>query len=104
MKLKNYIILIAIFLMPTLSQADQLLKTFTVKRVFSEGSHTGGFYPNESLPECKWGLMYVDLSKESGKAIFSLLLSAKAASQSIVRIDYAVSSSGTCMVSGLHTQ
>lgn len=100
--LKKMVLSLVLFLGASFSQADQLLKTFTVKRLFSEGDSIAGFYPNESLPECKWGLMYIDLSKESGKAIFSMLLAAKATGQEIVRIDYAISSEETCLISGLH--
>jgi len=82
----------------------QLSRELTVKRIFSEGSHIAGFYSNEDLPECKWGIMYMDLSKESGKAIFALILSAKAANQKIVRIDYRVSDNETCLINGLHVQ
>lgn len=102
MFIKKLVLSLVLFSSATFSQADQLLKTFTVKQVFSEGTSTAGFYPNESLPECKWGLMYVDLSKDSGKAAFSMLLAAKAAGQEIVRIDYTVSATETCLISGLH--
>ena len=102
MFIKKLAVSLVLLLGGTLTQADQLQRAFTVKQVFSEGASTAGFYPNEALPECKWGLMYVDLNKESGKATFSMLLAAKAASQTIVRIDYAVRADDTCMLSGLH--
>ena len=101
---KKIFIISLLLCLSSFTLADQLYGPYTVKRIFSEGTHTGGFYPNEALPECKWSLMYIDLSKESGKAIFSMLLAAKAANQKIVRIDYSVSAGETCMVSGLHVQ
>ena len=100
--MKN-IILAILFLASSGSHADQLLETFHVSRTFAEGDSTGGFYTQEDLSECKWGLMYIDLSKESGKANFALVLTAKTANQPIVRIDYTVSSSGTCSATGIHT-
>ena len=102
MLFKKTILLVAILLSSALSVADQVQRTFTVKQIFSEGEHGAGFYPNEALPECKWALMYIDLSKESGKAIFSMLLAAKASGQKIVRIDYSVATDDTCKVTGLH--
>jgi len=84
--------------------AETLDRFIHVNRMFSEGISTAGFYPVENLPECKWGLMYIDLATESGRAIFSLALTAKIASHSVVRVDYTVDTSGKCRVTGFHTQ
>lgn len=84
--------------------ADQLLKSFTVKQIFSEGVSAAGFYTNEPLPECRYGIMYMNLANESGKAMFALVLSAKAAGQTVNRIDYTVSATGLCMATGLHVK
>jgi len=76
----------------------------TVKRVFSEGSTGAGFYTVEGLPECKYSIMYLNLSTESGKAMFSQLLTAKSAGFKVVRIDYSVLASGQCVAGGLHIE
>jgi hypothetical protein len=84
--------------------AAQIMTSKTVTRIFSEGENGGGFYTAEGLPECKWGIMYINLSTNAGKAMMSQLLTAKSAGFKVVRIDYAVSSSGSCSASGLHIQ
>ena len=48
--------------------------------------------------------MYLDLSKESGKAMLSMVLTAKTAKQKVVRIDYDVGSNGICKARGLHIE
>ena len=75
-----------------------------IDKVFAEGATTAGFYTKESLPECLWGIMYISLANESGKAIFSIVLSAKAAGQTVVRIDYTKDAAGKCLAGGLHVQ
>ncbi|WP_143247566.1 hypothetical protein [Agaribacterium haliotis] len=102
--MKKLLLAVGLFVYCGAATADSLGRVVHIKRIFSEGSTTAGFYIKESLPECLWGLMYIDLSKESGKAIFSLVLTAKTADQSIVRIDYKKDESGKCLVSALHTE
>ena len=92
-------LIISGFASATTSTLDRAL---SVHKVFAEGNYNGGFYPTEPLPECKWNLMYVDLSTEGGRGMFSLLISAKAADQKLSRIDYEVRDSGTCLIKGLH--
>lgn len=84
--------------------ANQISTNKTVTRIFSEGENRAGFYTAEGLSECKWGIMYINLSNYAGRAMMSQLLTAKSAGFKVVRIDYAVSSSGTCSASGLHIQ
>lgn len=84
--------------------ANQISTNKTVTRIFSEGENRAGFYTAEGLAECKWGIMYINLSHYAGRAMMSQLLTAKSAGFKVVRIDYAVSSSGTCSASGLHIQ
>ena len=86
------------------SLANQITTPKIVKRIFSEGSTTAGFYTVEGISECKWGIMYLNLSTESGKGMFSQVLAAKSAGFKVVRIDYTVSTSGTCQASGLHIE
>ena len=94
-----------ILLASSFIQADTLDRAIHVDRIFSEGNaQTAGFYPKESLPECKWGLMYIDLNSESGKAIFSLALMAKTTGLSVVRLNYLKDSSDKCHVTGFHVQ
>ncbi|GAB2504009.1 hypothetical protein [Microbulbifer agarilyticus] len=83
---------------------QQLLQKLTVKRVFSENGDVAGFVPAESLAACKYGLMYIDLSNESGRAIFSMVLSAKSTDQKVVRIDYNVTAEEACVATGLHIE
>lgn len=84
--------------------ADSLSEPRTVKRVFSEGIASAGFMSTEGFSQCLYGIMYLDLGKDSGKAQFSMLLSAKASGQKIVRIDYSVDGIGKCNLSGLHIE
>lgn len=102
MKSSIKLLFVAFALFASSVSADTLNRVLTVDRVFSEGTNTAGFYPEEPLTECQYQLFYIDLSKESGRAIFSMVLSAKATGDKIIRVDYTVSSSGTCTVSGLH--
>ena len=74
-----------------------------ISRTFAESTSTAGFYTKEPLPECLWGLMYINLASDSGKAIFTMALTAKTANQPVVRIDYVKESNGTCSVRGFHT-
>lgn len=67
----------------------------TVRVIFAQGQTIAGFTTNveeEYLDrpekfisdECDAGVVYIDLGKESGKAQFSMVISAKAANQSII--------------------
>lgn len=98
------LIFISLLVIASCTQAEQLFRPFTVKQVFAEGVTGAGFYPNEALSECQYGLMYISLANDGGKAIFSLVIAAKAAGQTIARIDYTVSASGACTASGLHVR
>lgn len=93
-----------LILISSMSFAEQITTPKTVKRIFTEGATGAGFFAVEGISECKWGIMYLDLSKESGKGMLSQLLTAKSAGFKVVRIDYAVSSSNTCLASGLHIE
>ena len=73
-----------------------------VKQIFSESDSRGGFYLKEGLKDCMWDLLYIDLSKEAGRAQFSLLKEAKIHNWTLVRIDYEKNSNGTCNLTGLH--
>jgi hypothetical protein len=100
---KSLFILVLITLSHS-SLADKLSGPYTVSRIFAEGASRAGFYPAEGLAECTYGLFYIDLTTESGKAILSLVLTAKSTGQKVVRVDYDTSESETCTVSGLHIQ
>ncbi|CCN35975.1 conserved hypothetical protein [Vibrio nigripulchritudo SFn27] len=102
--LKKLIIASVLMSVSSALLAAQISTPKTVKRVFSEGATSAGFYTVEGIPECKWGIMYLNLSTEAGKGMFSQVLTAKSAGFKVVRIDYAVSSSGTCQASGLHIE
>ncbi|MBD1557666.1 hypothetical protein HC752_12055 [Vibrio sp. S9_S30] len=102
MKAKT-LLAVALATLSVFVQAEQILGSKTVLRTFSEGSAKAGFYTTEGLQECKWGIMYIDLSTEAGKAIFSQVLTAKTAGFKIVRIDYSKSGE-LCTARGLHIQ
>jgi hypothetical protein len=85
------------------AQADFLTRSFHVKRVFAQGTALAGFYTVESLPECQWGIFYIDLSNDAGRALFSMALTAKASNWEIKRVDYTVdATSATCLASNIH--
>ena len=101
---KKLVIITVVMLMSSFAFSAQISTPKTVKRIFSEGSTSAGFYATEGITECKWGIMFLNLSTEAGKAMFSQVLTAKSANFKVVRIDYTVSSSGTCLASGLHIE
>ena len=102
--MKSIVIFLLLF-SSVIASAATLNETRTVKRIFSEGTKTGGFYTVEGLPQCLYQIMYINLETDAGKAQFSMLLSAKAANQKIVRIDYSVhSTNGQCNLSGIHVE
>lgn len=85
--------------------SETLNETRTIKRIFAEGTASGGFYTNEGLPQCLYHIMYLKLDTDTGKAQFSMLLAAKASGQKIVRIDYTVNpSNGKCNLTGFHVE
>jgi len=100
----KYVLSIFLSVCVSASYADTLTDVKTVKRVFSEGASTAGFFSAEGIPQCLYGIMYIDLSKDSGKAQFSMLLSAKAANQKVVRMDYTLGVNGQCNMTGLHVE
>ena len=102
--LKKIIITSVLISISSVSLAAQISTSKTVKRIFTERSTAAGFYAVEGISECKWGIMYLDLSTEAGKGMLSQVLTAKSAGFKVVRIDYTVSSSGTCLASGLHIE
>lgn len=77
-------------------------QAFTITQTFSEATTTAGFYTAEVLTGCKWNLMYLDLSTESGKAMFSQVLAAKSAGFKVVRIYYKKDDNEKCTATGLH--
>lgn len=101
---KTILLILMVFFFSSSSIADQLLNTYHVKRIFAESSTIAGFYAAEGLTECKWGIMYIDLSKEAGKAQFSIVLTAKTVNQTITRMDYTVNTDGACSLTGIHLE
>ncbi|QUJ67370.1 hypothetical protein KDD30_15230 [Photobacterium sp. GJ3] len=85
------------------NQSDlEINQSFTITTVFSEGTTTAGFYTAEGIKDCQWGIMYLELSTESGKAMFSQVLAAKSAGFKVIRIDYKKNENATCTATGLH--
>jgi hypothetical protein len=101
--MKKYLFLI-LFSISSASMADQLVNTYHIKRIFAEGASTAGFYTTEGLPECKWGIMYISLGNEVGKAQLSIALTAKTANQTIKRLDFTVDAAGVCRLTGMHME
>jgi hypothetical protein len=101
---KKLVVTAVLMSISSVAFSAQISAPKTVKRIFSEGSTGAGFYATEGITECRWGIMYLNLSTEAGKAMFSQLLTAKSAGFKVVRIDYTVSSSGTCLASGIHIE
>ncbi|MDO6580644.1 hypothetical protein Q4491_04730 [Photobacterium sp. 2_MG-2023] len=99
----SFIVMIALPFSVFAEQGDpEFNQPFTITQVFSEGTTTAGFYTAEALTGCKWNIMYLDLSTESGKAMFSQVLAAKSAGFKVVRVYYKKNDSETCMATGLH--
>lgn len=47
---------------------------------------------------CNWGALYLDITTDKGKAILSVLLTARAAGIQLSRVDYAMDGSGLCTI------
>ena len=101
--MKEILFGLILILSSAVAAADEFLETRTVLRILSENQTTAGFYTKEGLTQCKWGIMFIDLSSEAGRAQFSMILTAKVAGQKIIRMNYIISSE-KCRLTGLHTQ
>jgi len=99
---KKIILFVVVMLYSFGVYSESLGRTIHINRVFSEGTSKAGFYARNNISECKWGIMYIDLSNEAGKAIFSLALMAKTTDTPVVRVDYQVNESGLCKVNAIH--
>jgi len=84
--------------------AAQLLGAYKVKSVFAEGTDTAGLFLVEDLPQCLYGLMYIDLSSNAGRAKLALLTSAKMGGWKITRIDFTQAANGKCTLDGVHVE
>jgi|GEM_PF-1153066 len=85
------------------AHADSLTRSFHVKRIFAQGTALAGFYTVEPLPECQWGIFYIDLENDTGRALYSAALTAKASNWKISHVTYTVSpTTGTCLTSSIH--
>jgi hypothetical protein len=47
---------------------------------------------------CNWGALYLDITTDKGKAILSVLLTARAAGIQLSRVDYTMDGSGLCTI------
>lgn len=101
--MNKLLIALTIFFSTTLF-AEQLSEVRTPNIIFAEGGNVAGFNTKEGLSQCLYQVMYIDLSNEAGKAQLSMVLSAKAAGQKIVRITYYIDTKGMCRVKGLQIQ
>lgn len=91
-------------LLSGMANAEQLLETRHVKRVFAESSNQGGFYTTEGLSMCPYSIMFINLATEDGRANYATVLTAKSLNWSIVRMDYIIQPSGICSLTGLHVE
>lgn len=101
-RLKLMVGVLVLLLPVNASRADQILGTYHVKTLFSEPG-TAGVYFEEPLPQCQFGLMYVDLGTTEGKARLALLTSARMGGWPVVRLDYSRDAVTTkCVLFGVH--
>ena len=56
----------------TQANAANMYGPYQVKSLFAESANTAGFFVVEGLPQCLYGLMYIDLSSAAGKGQFAL--------------------------------
>ena len=97
------VLLIALCLIAPVAISATLQESHTVSQILAEHGNKAGFYTEEGLPQCLWGVMFIDLSNKAGKAHLSLALSAKMGGLKVVRMDYTVSSE-KCFLTGMHIQ
>ena len=95
--------LFSIFMFTSTVLAEQALNLH-VGQIFAESASTAGFYPAEGLKDCKWDIIYIDLSKEAGQAQFKLLISSKKEKWTLMRVDYKKQEDGTCVLTSLHAK
>lgn len=102
----KHTILAASLLFAPPALAEMVLINIPVRQVFSENNTVGGFTLADAnlASQCLFGLMYLRLDTDAGKAQFSSLLAAKAAGWRIRRIDYSKQANGSCWVTGLHVE
>lgn len=94
--------LIVTFAAPALAEQKSSLH---VRRIFTESAATAGFLPIEDISaDCLWGLMYIDLSTQAGRAQLALVMQAKVQNLVLARVDYSKNPNGTCSVYGIHVE
>ncbi|TVZ40603.1 hypothetical protein P886_5037 [Alteromonadaceae bacterium 2753L.S.0a.02] len=101
-KFKIIILILSLLYGLPCAASTGLGRTVHIDKVFAEGESLAGFYTKESLPECLWGLMYINLATDSGKALFTLVLSAQARGALVSRIDYDKDDNDKCLARGIH--
>ena len=85
------------------ASADSMTGRYQVQALFSE-SGTAGVYLKEGLPQCLFGVMYINLGSPEGKAILALLMSAKVSGMVVTRLDYTRDANTKCNLSGAHVE
>lgn len=86
------------------ANADQLLGQYKVRSVFAETNDNAGVYFTVDLTQCLYGLMYIDLTSNGGKARLALLMTAKSSGWSATRLDYTKDANGKCVLYSLHVE
>ncbi|MBL4589099.1 MAG: hypothetical protein JKY11_03345 [Alphaproteobacteria bacterium] len=103
----KYLLTIIFALVSSDAFAAKFEETRHVKRVFTESNNIAGFYTVEGLPQCVYGIMYIDLSTDTGRALFSIVLTAKSLNWEIRRMDYYLTNEtyGTrCNITTIHAE
>ena len=95
------IFIIAICLFSPFIQAAKLQESRTITTILAENNNHAGFYTSEGLDMCIWGIMFIDLSNEAGRAHLSMALSAKLSGLKVIRMDYVVENE-KCWLKGMH--
>lgn len=83
--------------------ADSMNGRYQVQALFSEPG-TAGMYLKEGLPQCLFGVMYINLGSPEGKAILALLMSAKISGMVVTRLDYTLDANTKCNLNGAHVE
>ena len=90
--------------LPALALAESF-SNIAVRQVFAESDTVAGFFPRDDVSsQCLFGVIYINLGTQAGRAQLSLVMQAKAQGLRVARVDYVKQPNGSCHVTGLHIQ
>jgi hypothetical protein len=69
-----------------------------ISHVGAQGTNGYVIFAAPPTAGCNWGNVYLNITTDSGRAYYALLLSAYASNRPISRIDYTRAADGTCTV------